>query len=232
MRIGIIGAGNVGGTLGPKWVRRGHDVTYAARDASAPKVAELRARLGGDARIATVADSTAFGEVLVLATPWGATRDALRSAGPLDGKVLLDCTNPLTEDFSALAVGHTDSGGEQVARWAPGARVVKIFNTTGFNNMEDPRYGGTSTTMFYCGDNAAAKAVAGQLAAALGFEPVDVGPPPGRVSWNRWPCSGSRWLSSRARALTSPSSSSAASPGACLPARSGASSARRPTTSR
>jgi len=88
---------------------------------------------------------------------------------------LLDCTNPLKPDLSGLTVGYTASGGEQVAGWAPGARVVKIFNTTGFPNMANPEYPEGRSMMLYCGDDPAAKKVAAQLATDLGFEPYDVG---------------------------------------------------------
>jgi len=84
-----------------------------------------------------VAGAAAFGEVILLATPWSGTEQALRSAGNLSGKIVLDATNPLKADLSGLALGHTTSGGEQVAAWAAGAKVVKIFNTTGFGNMEN-----------------------------------------------------------------------------------------------
>lgn len=87
----------------------------------------------------------------------------------------MDAINPLTPDFS-LAIGHDDSAGETVARLAPGARVVKAFNTTGANNMADSRYGGGKLMMPVAGDDAAAKATVMSLAADLGFEPIDVGP--------------------------------------------------------
>ena len=93
----------------------------------------------------------------------------------MQGKIVLDCTNPLKPDMSGLEVGLSTSGAEQVAGLAAGAKVVKIFNATGFNNMANPRYANEAATMFYCGDDARAKAVAGQLAADLGFEPVDAG---------------------------------------------------------
>jgi predicted dinucleotide-binding enzyme len=103
-------------------------------------------------------------------------KDAIASAGDLAGKVVLDCTNPLVPDLSGLEIGHTTSGGEEVARLAPGARVVKIFNTTGADNMADPNYGGTPATMLYAGDDAGARSIAAALARELGFDPVDFGP--------------------------------------------------------
>ncbi len=176
MRIGIIGAGNVGGALGTGWARKGHEVLYSIRILGDPKIEKLLRDSGGNARAGTVTEAAAFGEAVVLATPWAAAEQALRSAGNLSGKILLDTTNPLKPDFSGLALGHELSGGERVAAWAPGARVVKIFNSTGFNNMADPRYGETAATMFYCGDEENAKSAAHRLAADLGFDPVDAGP--------------------------------------------------------
>jgi 8-hydroxy-5-deazaflavin:NADPH oxidoreductase len=174
MRIGVIGIGMVGGTLGRRWAKEGHKVMFGVREPSSEKVGQLLADSGENARAGTVAEAAAFGEVVVLATPWGGTEDALRQAGDLSGKVLLDCTNPLKPDMSGLEGDR--SAAERVAAWAPGAKVVKIFNTTGFQNMDNPRYGEDRVTMFYCGDDAEAKKVAARLAAELGFEAIDAGP--------------------------------------------------------
>jgi predicted dinucleotide-binding enzyme len=174
MRIGVIGIGMVGGTLGRRWAREGHEVMFGVREPSSGKVGHLLADSGERARAGTVAEAASFGEVIALATPWCGTENAVRSAGDLTGKVLLDCTNPLKPDMSGLEGDR--SAAEQVAAWAPGAKVVKIFNTTGFQNMEDPRYGDDRATMFYCGDDAEAKKTAAGLAEILGFEAVDAGP--------------------------------------------------------
>jgi len=111
----------------------------------------------------------------VLAVPWNAVPDALRAAGDLTGKVVLDATNPLLPDLSGLEMPEGKSGAEKVAELA-GAPVVKIFNTTGYPNMANPDYNGQAATMFYCGDDAGAKKIAGTLAGDLGFEAVDAGP--------------------------------------------------------
>jgi hypothetical protein len=178
MRIAVIGIGMVGGTLGRRWAKQGHEVLFGVREPSSEKVGQLLAEAGANARAGTVAEAGAFGDVLVLATPWSGTQDAVRQAGGLSGrlsgKIVLDCTNPLKPDMSGLS-GET-SAAEQVAAWAPGARVVKIFNTTGFKNMENPNLGEDQATMFYCGDDAEAKKVAAGLAEGLGFEAVDAGP--------------------------------------------------------
>src|SRR5262249_28000466 len=153
---------------------RGHDVVFGVRDAADPKLPELLARAGSKARAAGVKDSAAAADVVALTVPWPAAQEALRSAGELRGKIVLACTNPLKPDLAGLTVGYTTSGAEQVAAWAPGARVVKIFNTTGFPNMASPEYREGRAMMLYCGDDAQAKKVAAELASDLGFEPYDV----------------------------------------------------------
>lgn len=176
MRIAIVGAGNVGGTLGKAWAARGHDVVFGVREPRDSKVQELIRATGGKARAASVRDAAASSEVVLLAIPWAATQEAIKAAGSLAGKIVVDATNPLKPDFSGLALGHTTSGGEEVARWAPGARVVKAFNTIGAQHMANPRLGGQSASMFICGDDDGAKQTVAGLAEALGFEPVDAGP--------------------------------------------------------
>ena len=168
MNIAIIGAGHVGATLGNAWQRRGHDVTYGVPNPDDAKYAVL----GGT--ITTNRQAAEPGEVVVLCTPWQATQQALTDCGDLAGKVVIDCTNPLTPDATALRIGHTSSGGEQVAGWAPGARVCKAMNQIGAPMMDAPKLSGTPV-MFVCGDNAAAKDTASALVAELGFEVVDAG---------------------------------------------------------
>jgi hypothetical protein len=164
MRIAIIGAGHVGTTLGTGWTTAGHTVTYGARDpaSGAPHPG---------AASAPIRDAVIASEIVVLATPWPAVGDALAAAGDLGGKPLLDVTNPIAPGL-ALALGHSTSGGEQVAQLAKGARVVKAFNTTGVENMAAPRYGNRRLMMPVAGDDRAAVEVAAKLATDLGFEAV------------------------------------------------------------
>ncbi len=175
MKIAIIGAGNVGGTLGKAWAKKGHDVMFGVRHPQDDKTRQLVQSIGAKARAGTVAEAAAFGEVVVLATPWQGTEAAVRAAGDLRGKIVIDCTNPLKPDVSGLEVGFTTSGAEQVAQWAKGAKVFKAFNTTGFNIMADPVINGIRTVMFICGDDEAAKPVVLQLAGDIGFDAVDAG---------------------------------------------------------
>lgn len=137
---------------------------------------KLVAEAGGNARAASVTETAQASDVILLSTPWPATREAIEHAGPLAGKILIDATNPLSPDLSGLEYGNTTSGGEQVAAWASGARVVKAFNTVGFNIMANPKFSGGSACLFFCGDDGAAKQIVRQLASEIGFDPRDAGP--------------------------------------------------------
>jgi predicted dinucleotide-binding enzyme len=169
--IAVIGAGHVGSTLGRRFAEAGHRVTYGLRDPESPKYAALT---GPSTSRATVQDAVAAASVVLLATPWNATHDAILSAGDLTGKVLIDATNPIGPGM-VLTHGTTDSGAEQVARWAPGAQVVKAFNTIGVEVMANPVFGGRHAALFYCGDDDAACAAVASLATDIGFEPVRLG---------------------------------------------------------
>lgn len=172
-RVAIIGAGRVGSALAGGWVKAKHSVTLGTRDPHSAKVRALLDQLG-TALATSIPRAAAAAEVVVLATPWTAAQEAIAAAGDLSGKVLIDCTNPIGP--TGLAVGHTTSGAEQVANWAPGALVVKAFNTIGAEVMANTQYAAGRPALLLCGDDAGARQTTAQLAADLGFEPVDCGP--------------------------------------------------------
>jgi 8-hydroxy-5-deazaflavin:NADPH oxidoreductase len=167
MKIAIIGAGNVGRALGGAW-RTKHDVTYGVRAPDDPKYADV------DAAITTNAGAAEVSDVVVLCTPWQGTQQAIADCGDLSGKLVIDCTNPLSPDFSELEVGHTTSGAEHVAVWATGARVCKAMNQIGAPMMDNPQLPGTPV-MFVCGDDDDAKRDTAALVSELGFDAVDAG---------------------------------------------------------
>lgn len=170
MKIAVIGAGNVGKALATAWVRAGHEVLLGSREAGGKQSPVAGAKLVANAEAARVSD------VVVLTVPWAAVPEVLKSlASEIRGKVLIDCTNPIGEGFQ-LTVGHTSSGGEQVAALAQGARVVKAFNTTGYENMQSPKYEGKPVTMLYATDDTPAQKTAEQLIHEVGFDPVFCGP--------------------------------------------------------
>lgn len=174
MKIAIIGTGNVGQALASGWTSKGHQVIFGSRDPAGAKAQAAIAATGGQATVQRELAAVVDAAVVVLAVPWEVTETVVKGLGDLAGKILIDATNPIGPGFQ-LAVGKDSSGAELVQRWAPTARVVKAFNSTGAENMRDPIYAGEPTTMFICGDDAAAKSVVKGLAAELGFAVADTG---------------------------------------------------------
>ena len=179
MKLAIIGAGNVGGTLGAAWAQKaGHDIFFGVTNPKSDKTQALLETIGGKARAGTAAEAAAFGEMIVLTTPWTAAEAAIRSLGDLSGRIILDATNPLAmgPDGLGLEIGHSISAGEKVQGWAKGASVFKTLNTTGFGNMAEPIFHGVKSAMFVAGDDAANKPKVVALVASLGFDVIDAGP--------------------------------------------------------
>ena len=176
MRIAVLGAGNVGGTLGRRWAELGHDVRFAVREPSrGANAVKGGTALPKHARVTTPAEAVREADVVLLATPWNAVRDSLNEARSLDGVVLLDATNPLKAAMQLDFGPHGESGAEQVQALVPNARVVKVFNTTGYNNMKEPAYDGAPTMMLYAGDDTGAKRTTRDLASSIGFDCYDAG---------------------------------------------------------
>lgn len=179
MKIGMIGAGNVGGSLAQALAAKGYEIVFGVRDPQSEKIQALLREMGESAQATAIADAVAQTEVIILATPWNATQDAIAAAGDWQGKILIDTTNPIALGMEGLAqglvIGHTTSAAEEIAQWATGARVVKAFNNIGANCYANPQFGGIPATAFICGDDAEAKQVVSQLAEAIGFAVVDTG---------------------------------------------------------
>jgi predicted dinucleotide-binding enzyme len=178
-KIGILGTGEVGQSLGRGFVAHGHEVKMGSRDPASEKVRAWVAANGPRASAGTFAEAAEFAEVAVLATLWSGTESALGLAGPerLAGKVVIDATNPLVftpNQPPGLALGHTDSAGEQVQRWLPAARVVKAFNTVGHAHMVHPQFPGGPPDMFISGNDAAARKVVAEICVAFGWSVVEV----------------------------------------------------------
>jgi len=180
MRIGVLGTGDVGRSLANGFLKLGHEVKMGSREPGNAKATAWAADAGSRASAGVFREAAQFGELLVLATLWSGTDNVLRLAGPqnLAGKVLIDATNPLFFAPGAppsLAIGHTDSGGEQVQRWASSARVVKAFNTVGHAHMVNPQFPGGPPDMFICGNDKAAKRTVTEILTAFGWNTIDIG---------------------------------------------------------
>jgi len=168
MNLAIIGAGNVGKSLGKRFQEAGHRVIWGVPNPSDAKYSELA--------VTDVTSAVRDAEVVILAVPWAAAEQAVTSLRNLDGKIMIDVVNPVAEDFSGLVNLAGSSAGEQVARWAANAKVVKAFNTVGNNVMDNPAFGSNKATMLVAGDDPEAKSVVLKLAGDIGFSPVDAGP--------------------------------------------------------
>lgn len=177
MKIGVLGTGYVGGTLGRRWAEAGHQVWFGSRDPDGEKAQTLLSNCPADARVTSWLAAVEEAEVVLLALPWSSVEDVLQQLkSVLDGKILIDCINPLNSTFSGLELGFTTSAAEEIARWAPQSRVVKAFNTLSAAVMADPLFDGKKAAVFYCGDDAQALDVVGQLADDLSFEAIVAGP--------------------------------------------------------
>jgi predicted dinucleotide-binding enzyme len=180
MKVGILGSGDVAQKLGAGFIATGHVVRLGSRDPRSAKLSAWTAAQGTSASTGTFEDAARFGELVVVATLWTGTESALKLAGPgnLAGKTVIDATNPLAFAPNAppgLAVGHTDSGGEQVQRWLPGAHVVKAFNIVGNEDMFRPQFPGGPPDMFYCGNEEGAKKTVRGILESFGWSAVDLG---------------------------------------------------------
>jgi hypothetical protein len=173
MRIGILGSGLMGAKLGTIFARAGYDVVFSyAR--SERKLARL-ARIA-KASYGTPREAARDADVVLLAVHWSRVGDVLKQAGGLSRKVVITCSLPMNADDTALVVGHTSSGAEQLAKKIPRARVVSAFSTVPSEVLLDVYGSKRKPSLVYCGDDRKAKSVARRLIRDAGFDPVDAGP--------------------------------------------------------
>ena len=174
MKVTVIGAGNMGSAFVRQLTRAGHQVSVTARDGA--KAAAVAAAHPGAKAVAT-AGAAQGADAVVLATGYGDAAAALPSVGDLQGKVVIDITNPLTADYMGLTLGHSTSAAEEIAKAVPGAEVVKGFNTVFAQVLaEGADFGnGRRVSVFVASDSTRAKQTATALAQSMGFEVVDAG---------------------------------------------------------
>jgi len=178
VRIGILGSGLMGGKLGTIFARAGHEVVFSyAR--SERKLKRLAREAGERARAGTPADAALESDVLLLAVHWSRVNDVLKQAGALRGKIVVSCSLPMNASDTALAVAHTSSGAEVLAKKLRGAHFVSAFGTVPSEvlfGVFKRRRRAKRPTLVYCGDDQRAKDVAVRLVRDVGFQPVDAGP--------------------------------------------------------
>jgi predicted dinucleotide-binding enzyme len=165
-KVGILGSGEVGRALAKGFASRNCEVKIGSRSKKDDLV--------------EFGEAAKFGDLLVLATRWEGTQNALQLADPVNfrAKVVIDATNPLKEVDGrpvGLERGFSDSGGEQVQRWLPGAKVVKAFNIVTNSLMVDPKLPGGPPTMFIGGNDEGAKKEVTEILTDFGWETIDLG---------------------------------------------------------
>ena len=164
MNIGIIGSGNVGTALGAGWLKAGHKVSYGVREPGANNRGEAHESIR-KADFLSVSDASNDNEVIVLTTPSHIVKELIPVMGTLEGKIVIDATNSVRlrpEPYRTAFHAFRDL--------VPGAKMVKCFNSTGFENMRNPKYPDESIDMFMAGSDAEAKETASGLSRDLGFE--------------------------------------------------------------
>lgn len=163
MKIAIIGAGKVGGALASGWARAGHSVILGVRN---PGDNEVQALVAANQNLSanTVTAAAQEAEVILVSVPVSALTEVARNLGEVKNKIIIDATNAVFQKPAPYAHGV-----EAFKALTQCQDVVKCFNSTGFENMANPKYGDTGIDMFVAGDSAKGKQVAAQLARDLGF---------------------------------------------------------------
>lgn len=174
MKIGIIGSGNIGGTLAALFAKAGHEV-FVSNTRGPQSLKDLVNVIGPRAKAAAPEEAIALGDVIVLALPWR-NRSQLPSAELLSGKIVVDATNPYKPDLSLYDLGDSTSS-EEIAKLMPGARLVKAFNTMYYKTLASEGKQSEDGRLAIClaGDDAQAKQTVANLIEDIGFAPVDPG---------------------------------------------------------
>jgi 8-hydroxy-5-deazaflavin:NADPH oxidoreductase len=174
MRIAVIGSGSVGTGLAKAWSGLGHSVVIGSRSPESERLIELVSEIGNGVTAAGLGESVVGTDVIVLAVPWNAAEVSVEALGDVSGRLIIDATNPFVNGLN-LGIGHTDSGGERVAEWASGARVVKALNIVDARLLDGAKLDNREITIPIAGDDAEAKKIVSGLIAELGFDVVDAG---------------------------------------------------------
>lgn len=174
MNISIIGAGNIGGSLGKIWASKGHSIVFGVRNPKSQKTLKSLEGLELVARVMFIKEAAEKSDVVVLATPWEAVPEVVFQIADMKNKILVDCTNPVRPNPD-WPLSQGTSAAEEIAKRLPGFHVVKAFNTLGAANLYDVQFNSVKADGFFCGDDLSSKKIVSQLAEEVGLRPVDVG---------------------------------------------------------
>ena len=171
MKVTLIGSGNMGSGLAKQISKAAHTLVITGRNAD--KAAALARSVGATFKDKAAADGA---DVVIVATAYADAVAALRSMGDLNGKVIIDISNPLTADYMGLTIGHSTSAAEEIQKAFPKAKIVKAFNTVFAQVLAaGPSLAGETVPVYFAGDDAGAKETVKALIQSTGFAPVDAG---------------------------------------------------------
>jgi len=168
MNIAILGSGNIGSTLGTKWIQAGHSVYFGSRNPQKPEVQSLVKQLGSNAHAVSLADAIVAGEAILFAVPGNAMDETISAnAAALAGKIVIDAANKITSPvMDSIAT---------FAAQVPTAKLYRAFNNYGWENFENPQFDGGTADLFYCGTEGDSRVKVNKLIADVGLNPVYLG---------------------------------------------------------
>ena len=167
MKIGVIGSGRIGSTVGQLLAEAGHEVFYSF-SRSEDKLKRLAAKAGDETRWGTPAEAVTFGEVILFSPPYNALDTALSAAGLMPGKIVIDTVNPFTGD--GIAYADKGTAAEEIAARLPDAHIVKAYNHIHYQHIADRHHADPRLAAFISGDNTGAKSTVSELVTDTGFE--------------------------------------------------------------
>ena len=175
--IAIIGTGDMGDSLGPRFAELGYKVVYGSRDPDGDKAQGVLAATGGDSSVTTQRDAAQAGDIVILAVPWPAMEDVAQNLGSLDGKIVIDISFPHEQGEDGYYVPMLEtSSPEMILKWNPGARVMKTFALQASYVIDDPGVVGGPVTIPIAADDREAKEQVARIIIEMGLDPIDAGP--------------------------------------------------------
>ena len=167
MKIGVVGAGNIGGTLGKKWAAQGHEICFGVRNPDKESLVQQVEQMEGNVRIGTSADAIAAGDVVVFAVPGASVSSVVEeNLGALEDKIIIDASNNMR--------GESRHALDFLREKLPSAHLYRAFSSLGWENLDNPDFGDLKADLFYCGDEAG-RATLDQIISDLGLDPVYLG---------------------------------------------------------
>jgi predicted dinucleotide-binding enzyme len=175
--VAIIGTGDMGDSLGPRFVELGYEVVYGSRQPDGEKAQSVVQMTGGNSRATTQREAAQAGDIVILAVPWPAMETVAQNLGPLDGKIVIDISFPHKQGDDGYYVPLLEtSSAEMIQQWNPGARVMKTFALQASYVIDDPGVVGGPVTIPIAADDRAAKELVAGIIDEMGLDPVDAGP--------------------------------------------------------